>query len=168
MNRSSQRHAHYGFTLIEAAVATVVIGLGIVALLAAMGAGARNSQTSQQLTQAVLLTQEIREWTVALPFSDPDPGDQGKPPGSDGSSPQVFVDDLDDLMGVTYSPPRDGRGNAIAGLHDWAQTITITWLDPTDFSVTLPPGDSNLVDVRVDITYQGRQVASTSWLISRR
>lgn len=168
MTTLSRRHAHCGFTLIEAAVATVVIALGIVALLAAMGAGARNAQASQQLTTSVLLTQEIHEWMVALPFSDPDPGDQGKPPGSDGSDPQVFVDDFDDLMNVTYSPPRDGRGVAIDDLKDWAQTITLSWLDPGDFTVTLPPGDSDLVDVRVDITYQGRQVQSTRWLMARR
>jgi len=167
MTHTSRRHARCGFTLIEAAVATIVIGLGIAALLAAMGAGARNTHAAQQLTTAALLTQEIREWTAALPFVDPDPG-QGAIPGPDGSSPQVFVDDLDDLMNVTYSPPRDGRGVAIEDLPDWSQTITLTWLDLDDFSSPLSPGGSDLVDVRVDITYQGHQVMTTSWLISRR
>ncbi len=48
------------------------------------------------------------------------------PPGPDQSDPQTFVDDLDDLMDVTYSPPRDAHGLPIADMTSWSQTITLT------------------------------------------
>ena len=96
--RNARRRGGFGFTLIEASIAIMVVGLGIVAMLHAMGAGTRINQEGRDITSAVFLAQEIREWTLQLPFSDPDPGAQGNPPGPDGSDPLLFVDDLDDLL----------------------------------------------------------------------
>ncbi|MFB3891858.1 MAG: prepilin-type N-terminal cleavage/methylation domain-containing protein [Phycisphaerae bacterium] len=157
-----------GFTLVEVAVATAIIGLGVAALLATIAAGTRSNAAGQKLTQATFLAQEIREWTLRLPFSDPDPGDAGNPPGPDGSDPHVFVDDLDDLMDVTFSPPRDGRGSAISGMDNWSQTITMTWRDPSSLSTIVSPGASNAIYVQVVVSYHSQPVLTTGWLVTRR
>lgn len=156
------------FTLTEVAVATAIIGLAVTALLVTVGSGTRTNDAGRQLTLAVYLAQEIREWTVKLPFRDPDPGDQGKPPGPDGSSPQVFVDDLDDLINVTYCPPRDGTGQPIAALPNWAQTISLTWVDPNDLSAAVTAGQSNVIRVQVDVACTFETVFTTSWLVAGR
>ena len=155
-----------GFSLIEAAVATAVIGIGVAALLTAIRAGTQTNEAGRQLTQAVFLAQEIREWTRRLPFKDPQTPEN--PPGPDGSSPQVFVDDLDDLMGVTYSPPRDAHGSAITDMTAWSQTITLTWRSPTDLTSAVSDGTSDIVHVQVDISYQGQPVLSTGWLVTSK
>lgn len=162
------KRRHGGFTLIEAAIATVVVGMGIVALLHAMGAGTRVNHEGSSVTQAVFLGQEIREWTMQLPFSDLDPGDAGNPPGSDGSDSQVFVDDLDDLMNVTYSPPRDGQGYVIDGMDGWYQTISIEWKDPANLTLTVPAGSTDTVSVTVTVGRNAHTALSTSWLVTRR
>jgi prepilin-type N-terminal cleavage/methylation domain-containing protein len=159
--------ARGGFSLIEIAVATAIVGLALAAVLVACGSNTRVNEAGRKLTQGALLAQEIREWTLALPFSDPDPADQGKPPGPDGSSPQVFVDDLDDLMNVTYNAPRNGQGQALSELAGWSQTITMTWRDPADVSQTVAPGTSDVIRVQVDVAYKGKSVASNSWLVTR-
>jgi len=156
------------FTLTEVAVATAIIGLAVTALLVTVGSGTRTNDAGRQLTLAVYLAQEIREWTVKLPFRDPDPGDQGKPPGPDGSSPQVFVDDLDDLINVTYSPPRDGQGYPIADMAHWSQQITLTWRDPNSLTATVTPGASNAIHVEVKIACRNRQVLTANWLVTGR
>ena len=166
--RSARGRRKQAFSLIEVAVAIIIISLGVVALLSAMYAGTRNNDMGQKLTHATFLAQEIREWTLKLPFSDPDEGDQGNPPGPDGSDPQVFVDDLDDLMGVTYGPPRNGQGSAIADMAGWSQTISITWRDPTDIATTVTAGSTDMVMVQVDIARQGQTLLRTSWLVIRR
>lgn len=168
MNRKTFRSARAGFTLIEVAVATVIVGTGIMALMVAAGSATRINDSGKKLTQSVFLAQELREWTLRLPFSDPDPADQGNPPGSDGSDPQVFVDDLDDLMDVTYSPPRDGQGSAIADMTDWSQTITLTWRDPSDLATVVSAGSSDFIHVQVSLSCKGRQVVTTGWLVARR
>ena len=140
----------------------------MTALLVAVGTGTKTNDAGKKLTQAVFIAQEIREWTLRLPFSDTDPGDADNPPGPDGSEPQVFVDDLDDLMDVTYSPPRDGRGIAIAGMTDWSETITLTWRARNDISSILEPGASDLIHVQLDVRHKGTGILTTGWLVTRR
>jgi prepilin-type N-terminal cleavage/methylation domain-containing protein len=169
MRHNGSGRVRGGFTLIEVAVATAIVGIGVAALMAALAAGTRTNRSGQQLAQAVFLLQEIREWSLKLPFSDPDPDDYGNPPGSDGWDPQVWVDDLDDLMGVTYSPPRDGCGQPIASMVGWSQTITLTWRDPDNLTSIVAPGTSDIIHVKVDIYCgQGPPILSGGWLVARR
>jgi len=165
-----------GFSLIEVAVATALVGLGVTALLMSLGAGTRANDGGRKVTQAVFIAQELREWTLRLPFSDPDPGDAGNPPGSEGSDPQEWVDDLDDLMDVTYSPPMSARGKPpldatgepMTGMNGWSQHITLTWLNGDGLTQTVSPGTSDFIRVQVDVAYRGQDVLTASWLVTRR
>ena len=153
-----------GFTLLEVLMTTVILGMGITALMAGMASSANVNSGGSEISQAVLLTQDVREWTMNLPFRDPDPADAANPPGPDGSSPQTFVDDLDDLMDVTYSPPRNSHGDPLNGMNDWSETITLTWRSLVDPTQTVTPGSSTVVNVNVTISHYGQAVLSSSWL----
>lgn len=161
-----------GFTLIEAMIATVVIGLGVLALIHSLGAGTRVNSVSRDMTQAVFLAQEIRELTLQLPFSDPDEADMGNPPGPDGADPATFVDDLDDLMNTTYNPPVMASGSGtmqtISGMTGWSQVVDLEWKDPDRLTLTVPDGSSDVINVTATIQKDGRDVLSTSWLVVRR
>ena len=161
------RSVRGGFSLLEVAAAIAIVGVGLTALMVAVGSNTRVNDAGNRLTQGVALAQEIREWTCALPFSDPDPGDGDNPPGPDGSDPQAFVDDLDDLMDVTYSPPRDGQGQPIADLVGWSQTLTLSWRDPDDLTAELSAGSSDYICVTVDVEFKGEPVAQGTWLVTR-
>ncbi len=156
------------FSLVEVAMSTAMVGLGVVSLMTFVGSGTRINGQAQDLTRASFLVQEMREWTLRLPFSDPDPGDAGKPPGPDGTDPQIFVDDLDDLLNVTYSPPRNGMGTAIADMPEWSETIVLTWRDPSNLSAVVSNGASDVIHVSLIISRQGREVLRTGWLVVRR
>ena len=169
MHRTSSRSGHgMGFTLVEVMVAIMLISTGIVALLGAASAGTTSTDAGKKISQAVFLAREIREWTLRLPFSDPDPGSEDNPPGPDGSSPQTFVDDLDDLMDVTYSPPRDGQFGAIADMTAWSETITLTWRDPLSLDTIVDDGTSDVIHVHLSVAHAGKQVLETGWIVVRR
>jgi len=156
--------ARSAFTLIEALVATVLVGLGISALMITTQSGTQVCAHTRDLTEAIYLASEVRERTLKLPFKDPITPDN--PPGPDeGEDPQVEVDDLDDLMNVTYSPPKDAMGRTIEGMADWSQTIMLTWRDKDNLASTVDPGDSEMVYVQVGIYHKGKKVLSTGWLI---
>ena len=157
-----------GFSLIEVMVAAALMGVGVTAVMVAMRSGTEVNAAGADTTQACYLAQEIREWTLTLPFNDPDPGDQDNPPGPDGSDPQAFVDDLDDLMDVTYSPPRDAAGTGLTDLSDWSQQIILEWKNPDSLQTTMAAGTSDVVRVTVNICRNGRPVLNTGWLVSRR
>jgi prepilin-type N-terminal cleavage/methylation domain-containing protein len=160
-----------GFSLIEVALASAIIGIGIVALVASLGAASRVNDAGRDLTKAIFLADEIREWTVQLPFKDPDAADANNPPGPDGTDPQVFVDDLDDLYnaaGLVFSPPRDGTGVAIANMTGWSEKLTLTWRDPNNFTQTVSPGTSTVINVAASIRLRGKEIMATSWLVAKR
>lgn len=160
-----------GFSLVEAALAIVIIGVGIVALLAGLQAASQINGAGRNLTRAVFLAQEIREWTVRLPFRDTDPADANNPPGPDGWDPQVYIDDLDDFYdpsGLIYSPPRDGRGQAIPNLTGWSEKLTLTWRDPNSLSQTVAVGGSTVINVRVSIVFQTKEIFATDWFVAKR
>ncbi len=156
-----------GFTLTEAAVASAIIGLGVAALLVSVASGTRANDAGKKLTQATFLAQEIREWTLKLPFSDLDPADANNPPGPDGADPCDFVDDLDDLIDMTYAPPRDGRGLAIYDMSGWSQQIDLSWRHPSDLSTIVDPGNSDLIYVQVTVSWLNAETLKTGWLVTR-
>ena len=164
--------AHRGaFTLIEVAFATVVVGLGVVTLMHAMGAGTRVNGEARKITQAVFLSQEIREWTLNLPFSDPQEPSDVEPGPDAANSPAQFVDDVDDLYNpntYTFSPPRNGQGNVIPGMTAWGQKIHMEWRDEDNLSMFQAVGASDVICVTVTIQKDRKDVLTTSWLVTRR
>jgi len=71
-------------------------------------------------------------------------------------------------MGVTYSPPRDAYGSAIMDMSGWSESITLTWRDSSNVATAVSDGSSDVIYVRVRISFQGREVLTTSWLVTRR
>ena len=111
-----------------------------------------------------LLAQNIREWTIKLPFVDPEnPGTTvlGRESGEAG------FDDLDDLNGQSFNPPRDGMGQNINEMASWSQTIEMGWLNGGDLSHTsnVP---TDVVYVTVEVKHQDKHVLTTSWFVARR
>src|SRR5690242_21631839 len=95
-----------GFTLIEAALAMVIIGMGVVALLELLTAGTMSTGAGTELTTAVNLANNIHEMSVYLPFNDPTNGASTSTKETGGAS---NYNDIWDLNGDTYSPPIDVR-----------------------------------------------------------
>jgi prepilin-type N-terminal cleavage/methylation domain-containing protein len=133
-----------GFSLIEICIATLIIGIGVAALLMTMAAGTKVNGASQDRTQASFLCQELREWTVQMPFAN-----------------------LPAMNNVTYSPPRDGQGNPITSLAGWSQTITMTGRDPTNLASPVAVGSTDMIYVQVAVSHQNHNVLTTGWLVSK-
>lgn len=103
-----------GFTLIEAALATVIIGVGIVAMVEAQQSFIRSNLWSSNAATGTFLANEIRELTRNLPRHDPvtglylEGGETGPSTliGWGPESGEVLItdfDDLDDFDGISLS-----------------------------------------------------------------
>lgn len=93
-----------GFTLLETAMATIIIGVGVLAILEAQQSFHKSNAWSSQAASATLLANEIREMTRRLPRHDPVTGLALNTGGGtavlEGWGPEtgeVLVGDLDDL-----------------------------------------------------------------------
>jgi len=129
---------HFGFAIIEALVALVVVGFGMLALAGMQGALTRNVDTAQQRTEATRLAQEkmesLRSFTgidaTAITASSPSSG-------VNWNSFNNGSDTINDYSNATYT-----RSWFFGGDNDDAVrslTVSVTWTDRTgdNQSVTL-------------------------------
>lgn len=118
----SSRRLRRGFTLIETALATVIIGVGVMALVESQQAFIKSNSWSTHSATATYLANEIREMTRRMPRHDPVTGLytqttngtsalRGWGPDS-GETTIADFDDIDDLDGLRIAY------NGTAGLGD--------------------------------------------------
>src|SRR6059036_2247364 len=99
-----RRPARAGFTLIEAAIVTVIVGVAIVALVQLLTAGTYANETSTELTTGIGLATNIREMAYGVDY-----------------------DSIMTLDGMTKTPPIDARKISITDLTGWKQVVSVNY-----------------------------------------
>lgn len=119
-----------GFSLVEAAVATALIGTLAVALLGTLGRiGVTRQRTADAIVAGALADQLMQE-ILLLPFEDPvTPATTLGP--SAGETGRALYNDVDDYHGFVESTIATRDGSARAGLTGWARSVWVERLDDT-------------------------------------
>lgn len=162
-SKSIRSRSRKGFTLVETALAMVIVGTGVMALLQLLAAGSMVNSSGTTLTTAVNLANNIHEITIGLPFQNPThPGTLAK----DSGGPTAYTY-LWDMNGDTYSPPLDVRRNPITTYANWSQQVTINTVDPTNVTASRP-NDPTVPTARVTVVikHNSTVVYTVSWLIT--
>lgn len=165
--RRRGQHAARGFTLIEAALTTVIVGTGVLAIVAAQQAYHQKNQWSQRVGTGLLLANELRELILSLPVHDPIYGAATVGPEV-GESTIAAYDDVDDFAGtvtngfgtgMTFSPPVNALRQTVPDMNGWSQTVEVVNVLPDRMDVTAafaqPLGSTDLMRVTVTTRYQG-------------
>jgi type II secretory pathway pseudopilin PulG len=175
-----------GFTLIEAALTTVIIGVGVLAIVAAQQAYHQKNQWSQRVGTGLLLANELRELILTLPIHDPlyGAGNLGPEPGETGIA---HYDDVDDFAGnvtgefgtgTTFSPPVNALRQVIPDMTGWSQHVEVINVLPDRMDVTAafaqPLGTTDLMRITVTTRFQGPNdpqpvtIAQLTWVMGRQ
>jgi len=167
-----------GFTLIETALATVIVGVGVLSIVAAQQAFHKQNSWSSHASIAARLGNEIREMTLNLPSHDPVTGTAGWGPESN----ELWVIDYDDLddfdgngegmvFGSAYgNGPINARREIIPNMDGWSQTILVKNVDAYDITSSVIDGSSEVVCVEVIVSFQGsssgdiEEVTRVGWI----
>lgn len=147
-----------GFTLIETALAIVIVATAMLAMVGAHGAFHVQNHWAGKAAQAARLGGEIRERTFTYPVSDPVTGTFMWGP-ENGEVSVTDWDDVDDFDGLNASfwagtGPIDASGQVIPGMAGWQQQVAVECVDPADLGTALPDGTSPVVRVSVDVFWQ--------------
>ncbi|MFG0305335.1 MAG: hypothetical protein ACF8Q5_03880 [Phycisphaerales bacterium JB040] len=143
-----------GFTLIEAAMATVIIGVGVLAMIDAQSAFIRANLWSNHAASATFLANEIREYTRLLPRHDPVSGlviDGGVLYGWGPDEGEITVDDFDDLDdfdGITFSgfgSPDWADGDLPGPIDAFGTVIPEITLDGVELGASMDDGSGQIV-----------------------
>ncbi len=174
--RGGRRSA--AFTLIEVIVMTIIVGTGVLAIVAAQQAYHMQASEARRMSTAVLLANEIRELTMNFPAHDPITG--AAVWGPEDNEPTVLqYDDLDDFdgadgAGLTFDPPINAQGAQIPNMDGWSQRITVQNVNPDDIAaaVAADDGSTGLVRVTAVVLFRGpadaaaREITRLSWVKS--
>jgi prepilin-type N-terminal cleavage/methylation domain-containing protein len=173
------RGARRGFTLIETALATVIVGTGVLAIVAAQQAFFKQNEWSTHASTAQRLGNEIRELTMHLSRHDPVTGTAFWGPEPEELEVSDF-DDLDDFdgedgAGTVFSAalgngPLSAVGAPIPGMAGWSQRVFVEHVDAFELTRVVADGASEMVRIQVVVEYQGpgdeapREITRVSWI----
>ncbi len=153
-----------GFTLIEALMAVVLVGLAIAALVGANIAFTSANGLGAELSTAEFLIEQIRELTATLPVIDPQTEIAVFGPEEAGSS---SYDDIDDFNGASFCPPIARDRSTLNDLAAYRQSIQVENVSSTNFEQVVTDHGSSFVRVRVSILLGAKEVSSTQWIRAR-
>ena len=112
-----------GFTLIEAALTTFIIGTAVLATVQLFAACTQQNSVAAQGTTAMLLASHIQETMAGLPVLDPSYANTyfGPEPG------EVLrtYNDVDDFDGSSFNPPIDSTRTQIPQMAQYTQAVTV-------------------------------------------
>jgi hypothetical protein len=147
----------------------MIVGLGTVAMMALLAAGTTSNIVTGELTTAVDLANNIHELSAQLTY--PTAGNWGMPIGE--TITDVFTTGNVSWLngasnGASFNPPIDGTSNAISGMNNWTQDVTVNNINPASVTATLTPNavTNPLSRVTVTILHNGNQVYQTSWIVA--
>jgi type II secretory pathway pseudopilin PulG len=129
-----------GFTLVEAAITTAIIGFGVMAMLELIATGTKHNVEGAELTTAINLAKNVREYTLGLRF-----------------------DQVRNLNGTTYSTPIDSRGQTIGSLSGWTQTVAVQPVEPPDLTASSTDPTPDVIRVTIDVAHNNQHAGELSW-----
>jgi hypothetical protein len=109
-------------------LATIIIGVGVLAVMGLFEACTRQNRAAASATTAMLLAGHIQELMEGLPFSDPVKGRANF--GPETGETVGFFNDIDDFDNQTFGPPIDSSRTSVPALSQYSQVITVTPVYP--------------------------------------
>lgn len=151
------RSRRSAFTLVEAVVCTLLVGLVAVASLRTSAATIRSRQALSDQRLATALCQ--RYLTEVLQSYYQDPTDPSPNFGTEsGESSRTDFDDVDDYKDWSESPPKEKNGLPLSGYGGWTVSVAVAFVDVTNPNGS-PVSDQGLKRVTVTVTDPtGKQV----------
>jgi len=116
------------FTIVEAAISTIIVAVMFVAALNTVGTSKltqhRAALTSRGRLFAEMLLSEIQQQSYQDSGANPVFG----PETGESTTTRADFDDVDDYHGWSGAPTAKD-GTAVANSTGWAQTVTVEWID---------------------------------------
>lgn len=155
-----------GFTLLEAVLTTMIVGIGITGTMRLAYTCAQQNMMAGHMTTGMHLASHIREAMARLPFNDPLSG-----PLNFGAEPGELLadfDDVDDFDGQIFNPPIDARRQPLSGFDAYSQEVVVWPVYPNKLSVNTNPANPDIpkatytgaVRVQVRILHRAAPTAS--------
>lgn len=154
-----------GFTLAEAMMAVVVLGIAAASVLLPFVSGATVQAEGVRRTLAAGLASDLVEQILRLPFHDPD-DETSYNPGPDAGD----LDNIDDYHGYieAQGQVKDAAGVAFTDpkYANFSRNVTCEYVYVPPQPVESDPAKCEFIRVTVQVNYSGTQMATIVRLVS--
>lgn len=150
-----------GFTLIEAMIVTVIVGVGVVGTLQLLAVGTQSNVSGAEVAIGVNLAAQVREMSLGMKFYD------AQSPGSWNTKEAslALYDNVLDLDGCVFTPPVDARRQTLSNYATWTQNVSVDTVQLDNLATTRPDTVTEpSARVTVRVQHNGRDVYTTSWI----
>ena len=142
-----------GFTLVEATISIVLVGVLLVAALNTLGASALSRRSTQDQTIGYELAQDLLVEILNQAFEEPvDTVTFGRESG-EGNGSRAEWDDVDDYDGWSAGPPEAKDGTLLVGFDGWTRSVEVDWVKPTQLSQV--GADTGIKRIVVSVAHNG-------------
>ena len=142
-----------GFTLIEAAISIVLVGLLLVAALNTLGATAISKRIIEHQAQGHLLAADLMAEILTQAYEEPvDTVNFGRESGESGGD-RVDWDDVDDYEGWSATPPESKDEVELDGYDQWTRSVEVAFVNPTSLNDLV--GNTGVKRITVTASFNG-------------
>lgn len=147
-----------GFSLIEVVVATLIMGVLLVAAMQTVGNSVRAEMHTADRCQGFWLAQELMSEVLAARYVEPEETPEFGPEPLETGGTRSDFDDVDDYHNWTASPPENPDGSQIPDLADWQRTVVVEYVDANDLTTAVGI-DQGVKRITVTVKRNGETVA---------
>lgn len=149
--------ARRAFSLVEAVIATALVGGLLVAAMSGVGATARMRQVTVDGETGLRLAKDLLDEVLAKPYFDPNTSlDLGR---EAGESNRADFDDVDDYDGLVDEPPTAPDGTSITSQTGWKREVVVTWASRADIETSVK-ADEGVKRVEVTVHRRGKPICT--------
>jgi Tfp pilus assembly protein PilV len=121
-----------GFTLIEAAISTVIVAVMFVAALNTVGASRVAQHKAALIGPGRMFAESLMAEICLQSYQEPGATWVFGREAGESDTARTAYDDVDDYHGWTESPPVAKDGVALPNSANWSRTVTVEWVNPLD------------------------------------
>ena len=142
-----------GFTLVEAVISIVLVGVLLVAAINTLGATAVSKRNIEHQALGYTLAADLMAEILSQAYEEPDDApDFGRESGESGGS-RIDWDDVDDYEGWSATPPETKDEAPLDGYDQWTRSVEVAFVNPT--SLNDLGGNTGVKRITVTASFKG-------------
>lgn len=142
-----------GFTLVEAVISIVLVGVLLVAAINTLGATAVSKRNIEHQALGYTLAADLMAEILNQAYEEPvDNVAFGREAGESGGS-RVDWDDVDDYGGWSATPPETKDEEPLDGYDQWTRSVVVAFVDPA--SLNDLGGNTGVKRITVTASFNG-------------
>jgi MSHA pilin protein MshD len=162
---SEARPGNYltAFTIVEAMISTIIVGVMFVAALNTVGASRLTQHKASLVCRSQLLAESLMSEILRQSYKDPDGTPIFGRESNESATPRTTWDDVDDYEGLSESPPVTKDGAALTNATGWQRTVKVEWVDAAN-PAQVQTVETGVKRVVVTVAYKNVPQASLATL----